>query len=119
MNIETIKTFQTLKTPFYYYDTTLLQATLQAASQAANEHGFNLHYAIKANANPHILDIIQSHGIGADCVSGNEVAQAVASGFPSEQIVYAGVGADVFAWEEAYIGVVKFVIVEKKFSFNK
>ena len=31
MNIETIKTFQTLKTPFYYYDTTLLQATLQAA----------------------------------------------------------------------------------------
>lgn len=33
-------------------------------------------------ANPHILDIIQSHGIGADCVSGNEVAQAVASVFP-------------------------------------
>ena len=85
MNIETIKTFQTLKTPFYYYDTTLLQATLQAASQAANEYGFNLHYAIKANANPHILDIIQSHGIGADCVSGNEVAQAVASGFPPEK----------------------------------
>lgn len=52
MNIETIKTFQTLKTPFYYYDTTLLQATLQAASQAANEHGFNLHYAIKANGQP-------------------------------------------------------------------
>ena len=92
MNIETIKTFQTLKTPFYYYDTTLLQATIQAASQAAKEYGFNLHYAIKANANPHILDIIQSYGIGADCVSGNEVAQAVASGFPTEQIVYAGVG---------------------------
>ena len=92
MNIETIKTFQTLRTPFYYYDTTLLQATLQAASQAAKEHGFNLHYAIKANANPHILDIIQSHGIGADCVSGNEVVQAVASGFPPEKIVYAGVG---------------------------
>ena len=92
MNIETIKTFQTLKTPFYYYDTTLLQATLQAASQAAKEHGFNLHYAIKANANPHILGIIQSHGIGADCVSGNEVVQAVASGFPPEKIVYAGVG---------------------------
>ena len=92
MNIETIKTFQTLKTPFYYYDTTLLQATLQAASQAAKKHGFHLHYAIKANANPHILDIIQRHGIGADCVSGNEVTQAVARGFSPEQIVYAGVG---------------------------
>lgn len=52
MNIETIKTFQTLKTPFYYYDTTLLQATLQAASQAANEYGFNLHYADKSECQP-------------------------------------------------------------------
>ena len=33
MNIETIKTFQTLKTPFYYYE-----ATIQAASQAAKEY---------------------------------------------------------------------------------
>ena len=92
MNIETIKTFQTLKTPFYYYDTKVLQAKLQAASQEDKEHVFNFHNAIIANANPHILDIIQSHGIGADCVSGNEVVQAVASGFPPEKIVYAGVG---------------------------
>ena len=92
MNIETIKTFQSLKTPFYYYDTTLLRSTLQAASQAAQEHGFHLHYAIKANANPKILDIIQSYGIGADCVSGNEISQAIACGFPADKIVYAGVG---------------------------
>ena len=55
MNIETIKTFQSLKTPFYYYDTMLLRATLQAAAQEAERHGFHLHYAIKANANPKIL----------------------------------------------------------------
>lgn len=92
MNIEVIKTFQNRKTPFYYYDTTLLRATLQAAVQAAIRHGFHLHYAIKANANPQILDIIQSYGIGADCVSGNEVARAVKCGFPADRIVYAGVG---------------------------
>lgn len=92
MNIDTIKIFQSLKTPFYYYDTTLLRATLQAASQAAGQHGFHLHYAIKANANPKILDIIQSYGIGADCVSGNEVARASTCGFPADRIVYAGVG---------------------------
>lgn len=75
MNIETIKIFQSLKTPFYYYDTTLLRATLQAAAQEAERHCFHLHYAIKANANPKILEIIQGYGIGADCVSGNEVAE--------------------------------------------
>lgn len=92
MNIETVKTFQSLKTPFYYYDTALLRATLQSATQEANRHGFHLHYAVKANANPRILEIIQDYGIGADCVSGNEVARAVEYGFHPNRIVYAGVG---------------------------
>ena len=92
MNIETVKTFQSLKTPFYYYDTALLRATLQSATQEANRHGFHLHYAVKANANPRILEIIQDYGIGADCVSGNEVARAVEYGFHPDRIVYAGVG---------------------------
>ena len=92
MNIETVKTFQSLKTPFYYYDTALLRATLQSATQEANRHGFHLHYAVKANANPRILEIIQDYGIGADCVSGNEVARAVEYGFHPDRIVYAGGG---------------------------
>lgn len=92
MNIDTIKIFQSLKTPFYYYDTTLLRATLQTAMQEVNRHHFHLHYAIKANANPTLLKIIQSHGIGADCVSGNEVARSTKYGFSPDRIVYAGVG---------------------------
>ena len=92
MNIETVKTFQSLKTPFYYYDTALLRATLQSTTQEANRHGFHLHYAVKANANPRILEIIQDYGIGADSVSGNEVARAVEYGFHPNRIVYAGVG---------------------------
>ena len=92
MNTEDIETLQSLKTPFYYYDTRLLRDTLQRAVEAARQHDFILHYAIKANANPKILDIIQSYGIGADCVSGNEIFQAVKHGFPSQRIVYAGVG---------------------------
>ena len=47
---------------------------------------------MKANANPKLLEIIQSYGIGADCVSGNEVERASDCGFPANQIVYAGVG---------------------------
>ena len=35
---------------------------------------------------------IQQAGLGADCVSGGEVQRAIESGFPAQQIVYAGVG---------------------------
>jgi diaminopimelate decarboxylase len=92
MNIETIQRFREWKTPFYYYDLELLRETLRVATREAARHDFYLHYAMKANANPHLLAIIREYGTGADCVSGNEVAAALASGFPADGIVYAGVG---------------------------
>jgi len=51
-----------------------------------------VHYALKANANGRILTIINSYGLGADCVSGGEVKAAIQAGFPSSRIVFAGVG---------------------------
>jgi len=85
--------FQTLQTPFYYYDTALLQETLDAVSaQLARHEGYRMHYAIKANANPVILRMISAKGFGADCVSGGEVQLAIAHGFAPKSVVYAGVG---------------------------
>ena len=85
--------FQTLQTPFYYYDTALLQETLDAvSSQLALHEGYRMHYAIKANANPVILRMISAKGFGADCVSGGEVQLAISHGFAPESVVYAGVG---------------------------
>ena len=51
-----------------------------------------MHYAVKANANHKILTIIRENGLGADCVSGGEIRAAVKAGFPTNKIVYAGVG---------------------------
>ena len=80
-------------TPFYYYDTRLLQATLDAISSsiAAYPH-FHVHYALKANANPKLLRLIQQAGLGVDCVSGGEVQVGIDNGFDASKIVYAGVG---------------------------
>lgn len=86
-----IKTFETIETPFYYYDTTLLQKTIDAIKKAAPS-SYHIHYALKANAHPKILEIIRSANFGADCVSGNEVKRAVECGFNSNEIVFAGVG---------------------------
>ncbi len=85
--------FQYIKTPFYYYDTQLLRHTLRELKQETQKHpNYIVHYAVKANANPKVLQIIREAGLGADCVSGGEIEAAINAGFPASGIVFAGVG---------------------------
>ena len=79
-------------TPFYYYNLELLKKTVQAAKSGSAPYGYRVHYAVKANANPVLLRLISQQGLGADCVSGNEIRQALECGFAADTIVYAGVG---------------------------
>lgn len=81
-----------IETPFYYYDIDLLKKTLKIVKEETKKYGFVEHYAVKANANKRILELIAAEGLGADCVSGNEVKAAVNAGFPASKIVFAGVG---------------------------
>ncbi len=88
-----IDRFQALQTPFYYYDTALLQQTLDTIqAQLCDKPSWVVHYAVKANHNPVLLRQIARAGLGADCVSGGEVQAALDAGFPPSKIVYAGVG---------------------------
>ncbi len=88
-----IERFKTRKTPFYYYDTELLQATLNAIqTELEGFPNYKVHYAIKANANPVLLEIIAKQGFGADCVSGEEIQAALEAGISSSKITFAGVG---------------------------
>lgn len=88
-----IEQFEGLKTPFYYYDMNLLRATLSTIQNEIGKHeAFEVHYAIKANANPKVLRAICQAGFGADCVSGGEIEAALKAGFPANKIVFAGVG---------------------------
>lgn len=88
----TLGRFASLQTPFYYYDLSLLKKTLEIYTKQIKKYGYHAHYALKANADERILGIIRDAGLGADCVSGNEVALALKLGFAPEKIVYAGVG---------------------------
>ena len=88
-----INKFRELETPFYYYDAKVLRDTLDVIRKEAGKYeNYHVHYAVKANANPKVLSIIRESGLGADCVSGGEVRAAIKAGFPSNKIVYAGVG---------------------------
>lgn len=85
-------TFKTTPTPVYYYDLGLLEETLKALLAATQGRRQIVHYAFKANANGPVLERILKYGLGADCVSGNEIQLALESGFSPSSIVFAGVG---------------------------
>ncbi|HPR72815.1 MAG TPA: diaminopimelate decarboxylase [Bacteroidales bacterium] len=92
INKETIEKFRNIKTPFYYYDLDILNSTLDILKEESANSGIKLHYALKANPNPRILKKIANYGLGADCVSWNEIDAALKSGIKSSEIVFAGVG---------------------------
>jgi diaminopimelate decarboxylase len=89
---DTIRAFNTIPTPFYYYDMDLLRETVSSCLSEAGKYGYLLHYALKANSNPAILSLISRSGYGADCVSGNEIRAAVGHGFDPGRIMFSGVG---------------------------
>ena len=89
---EEIEKFKQLETPFFYYNVDRLRHTLEKVKKTSDKHGFIVHYAMKANANDKLLNIIKDYGFGADCVSGNEVKKAIEIGFSPKKIAFAGVG---------------------------
>jgi diaminopimelate decarboxylase len=84
--------FKELPTPFYFYDLDILRNALDIIKEESLRYGIKIHYAVKANANPRLLQIISSYGFGADCVSMNEIERAISNGFKPKEIVFAGVG---------------------------
>ncbi len=91
-NKQLIEQFEQRETPFYHYDLGLLRKTIEKVKKLAQEYDFDIHYAVKANSNVPILKEFQAAGFGADCVSGNEVSLAAECGFPTSDILFAGVG---------------------------
>ena len=92
LSLKNFTKFREKETPFWYYDMELLRSTVDRAAELAARYGIGLHYAIKANVEPRLVEYISSKGFGADCVSGNEVLYAADNGFSPDSIVFAGVG---------------------------
>ncbi|MCB0478887.1 MAG: diaminopimelate decarboxylase [Crocinitomicaceae bacterium] len=84
--------FNQYQTPCHVYDLNLLRQTLNVVQTESKKYNFKVHYALKANTNEKVLAIISSFGLGADCVSGNEVKTAILNGFAADEVVFAGVG---------------------------
>lgn len=98
------------KTPCYYYDLQFLDETLDAINKFSRYPDFHVHYALKANCNDKVLERIAAKGLGADCVSGNEVKKAIETGFGAGKVTFAGVGKSD---EE-----IRYALQQQIFAFN-
>jgi len=106
-----IEKFKTIRTPFYYYDTELLDKTLATIKSQLREN-YHMHYAVKACTNPIVLKHIADAGLGCDCVSGGEIQACLNAGFKAESIVFAGVGKSDWEIELALKAGIGFFNVE-------
>jgi diaminopimelate decarboxylase len=77
-------------TPLYLTD--LDAAAARLAAYRAAFPGALIAYAVKANADPHLLRRLVADGAGCEVVSAVELALALRAGCPGERIVMNGVG---------------------------
>ncbi len=87
--IEHYAELEKIETPFYLYSEKILEEYATRVLESLGSVG-EVFYALKANSNPYILEILSSFHFGADCVSGNEIELASRKGF--KRIFFSGVG---------------------------
>lgn len=79
------------QTPFYAYDRSLLTKRVQEL-RSALPVGIKLHYAMKANPMPAVVDHMAQLVDGIDVASSNELRVALNSGTNPQEISFAGPG---------------------------
>jgi diaminopimelate decarboxylase len=83
---------QEFGTPLYVYSKQSLIDHCRHIERAFEGHPHVTYYAVKANANRHILRLIAGENLGADVGSRGELYLALEAGFPPDRITYSGVG---------------------------
>lgn len=79
---------ESLETPFYVYDMNYVINNYEKLKGCFQWDNVKLHYAMKANYNPHMLKIMKENGFCLDTVSPAEVIMAKKLGFDSEHILF-------------------------------
>ncbi|MGA1861685.1 diaminopimelate decarboxylase [Deferribacter thermophilus] len=79
-------------TPFYVYSAATLKRHFEVFDASFEEVPHIICFAVKANSNLAVLNLLGKLGCGADIVSGGELYRALKAGIDPKKIVYAGVG---------------------------
>jgi diaminopimelate decarboxylase len=79
-------------TPFYAYDLDRFRERIRTFEAALADAPHLTCYAVKANDALAVLRVVADEGLGADVVSGGELAKCLEAGIAPDGIVFSGVG---------------------------
>lgn len=79
-------------TPAYVYSRTTLERHWRAFDEAFAGQSHTVCYAVKANSNLAVLNVLARLGSGFDIVSAGELARVIAAGGDAGETVFSGVG---------------------------
>lgn len=84
-------------TPCYVYSRATFERHWRAFDEALSGHRHMICYAVKANANLAVLNLLACLGSGFDIVSGGELQRVLKAGGDAGKVVFSGVGKQ--SWE--------------------
>lgn len=76
--------------PLYVYEEETLRTQYRTLRDSFSDISLQIHYAMKANPNPALLQILREEGAGVDAVSPLEVQLALDAGVPASHILFTG-----------------------------
>ncbi|MCW1360573.1 diaminopimelate decarboxylase [Campylobacter sp. US33a] len=80
------------QTPFYIYDFDAIKQKFLSLKEAFKARKSQIFYAVKANSNLSLLQMLARLDSGFDCVSIGEVKRALRAGAKNYKIIFSGVG---------------------------
>lgn len=79
-------------TPAYVYSRAAIEASFQAYREALGDTAHLVCYAVKANSNLAVLQVLARLGAGFDIVSAGELQRVIAAGGDPGRVIFSGVG---------------------------
>jgi len=81
-----------IPTPFHVYSASVIRERIASFKTALAGLDARVCFAVKANPNVSVLQLMAEAGLGADIVSSGELQRSLRAGIPPERIVFSGVG---------------------------
>ena len=88
--VETLRAIvREIPTPFHLYDEAMMRDRARLLQKAFSwNEGYREYFAVKANPNPHLIQILQEEGVKVDCASLTELMLAKACGYSGDEIMF-------------------------------
>ena len=100
-NVSVATLAETYGTPCFVYSRATLERHLRAYQTALPRLSSLICYAVKANSNLAVLNVLARLGAGFDIVSGGELKRVIAAGGDPRKVIFSGLGKTVKEIEHA------------------